>query len=355
MNHKNNKINEINEINEIKERIYGGLYGQIIGDAFGARYEFMDKLKVKKQLKSDTKNNFIDILGEGHFNVQPGQVTDDTELAFAIITSIIDKNCIDIKDIAKRFIYWYNSKPIDIGNTTRLAFENAKNYHDIYKNALEYNMDSLSNGCLMKISPIGIYGICLSDDKMLNYVTEIIKLTNPNKICIEAGHIYCLAIKYSILYRDLKKIYSVLSNYIKNNNPHSIFKKILENVINKNNNYIDMNMNIIVADGRYQGLLTVALHVALFELFWGNDFYETMINIIKIGGDTDTNGCIGGAIVGSYRGYKNIPVRWMNVVNKSSKVNDRVKKYEYTYDVNGTLNDFVALVINRCIDNNIFD
>ena len=64
---------------------------------------------------------------------------------------------------------------------------------------------------------------------------------------------------------------------------------------------------------------------APYELINGTSFYQSMINIIKRGGDTDTNACIAGALLGAYYGSKNIPERW----KKQIKIrNPRTKYYE---------------------------
>lgn len=137
----------------IKERLYGLFFGQIVGDALGTRYEFMKKRSVIAQLKKDISNDKLKILGGGPFGVQAGQYTDDSELVLGVWYSILTKQY-DLDDIAKQFYSWYASKPFDIGRATETAFSSGKTSNNMISNA-KNNEYSMSNGCLMKISPIG--------------------------------------------------------------------------------------------------------------------------------------------------------------------------------------------------------
>lgn len=53
----------------------GCLYGQLIGDALGCRYEFMTAPVVQKMIKDDLNNmQLLPILGGGPFHMVAGQV-----------------------------------------------------------------------------------------------------------------------------------------------------------------------------------------------------------------------------------------------------------------------------------------
>ena len=48
------------------------------------------------------------------------------------------------------------------------------------------------------------------------------------------------------------------------------------------------------------------------NMFLQYDSYENVvINIIKAGGDTDTNACIAGGLIGLYMGHIDIPQNWL--------------------------------------------
>lgn len=62
------------------------------------------------------------------------------------------------------------------------------------------------------------------------------------------------------------------------------------------------------------------------------------------GGDTDTNGCIGGALLGAYYGADAIPKNWKDTVVKARP--KRLKTYPKVYM--GDLEEFAAKLFNCC-------
>ncbi len=72
-------------------------------------------------------------------------------------------------------------------------------------------------------------------------------------------------------------------------------------------------------DGKYQGYFGIAFQMAFYELLHGKSFDQSLINVIEQGGDTDTNGCIVGALIGALYGIKNIPIQWTITVGKKNK------------------------------------
>ena len=59
----------------------------------------------------------------------------------------------------------------------------------------------------------------------------------------------------------------------------------------------------------------VALQLAYYHFFNTTSFYDALVHTISRGGDTDTNACIVGSIMGAKVGIKNIPAEWINTIN----------------------------------------
>lgn len=59
--------------------------------------------------------------GGGPFNLNPGQVTDDSELAMCLMTGLVnmEPNIMDIEQVCKYYKAWIQSGPFDIGGNTR--------------------------------------------------------------------------------------------------------------------------------------------------------------------------------------------------------------------------------------------
>lgn len=313
--------------NQTKLRIIGLFYGQLVGDALGTRYEFKKKEKVIDLISKDTINNKLPILGGGPFNVNIGQYTDDSELALGIWYSMLVNNSYDINDIVQQFYQWSHSIPFDIGNATRNAFDSGDCRQDMLSNA-QANNYSLSNGCLMKISAIG--AINFLTQNVYNVTTlakEICELTNPNPICIDICKCYVKAIEYAIKTGDPKIAYKKAYEVAELN----ITKLLLKASLTRTSpvKLIDSNGKIteIETDGTCQGYVGIAFQNAFYHLLNTKSFTEVMIQTLCLGGDTDTNACIVGALYGACFGGNKIERDWLCSVMMHTSSKLRVEIY----------------------------
>ena len=136
----------------LRDKIAGAIYGFAIGDAMGATTEFMTKSGIKKQY-GVVKN----IIGGGWLNLQPGEVTDDTQMTMCVMSAIMrqPRNAEEFKKFcADNFIIWKNSGPKDIG----LQCSNAIIYLKHNENVPEDN-SALGNGSLMRAMPLAVLNL----------------------------------------------------------------------------------------------------------------------------------------------------------------------------------------------------
>ncbi len=305
-----------------RERVYGCFFGQLVGDALGSRYEFGNSKDTIIKIYRDIDNNFLEIKGGGPFKVGKGQVTDDSELFLGITRSILKNKKYSKQDVAKKYISWFRSNPPDIGVSTKKAFMMANNYDDIVKNSKRYNINSLSNGCLMRISILGIYGNKISDRKLEKYIEEDCLMTNPNKITIDATTVFVFALREAIKTGNKNKIFQIALNKART----STVKDLLES--SKSRPYpVNIEGNMFYPDSQYQGYFGFAFQNAFYHLLNGKNFYLSMIDTISMGGDTDTNGCIIGSLLGAYYGVQYIPEKWIGAIINSKVKHNRLEKY----------------------------
>jgi len=255
--------------------------------------------------------------------------------------TIIANGKYDIDSVVKKYIKWYRSEPFDIGITTRKAFRRAENHRDVLDNSKMENSNSLSNGCLMRISPLGALGYSLSEYKLLKYAKMDCELTNPNPIAIDAVRVYVIAIK-SLLHNGSK---FMAYDKAKETAQTDTIKKCMNdaNITPDKIKLSDSNQNVSV-DSQFMGYLCIALQNTFYELLHGDDFYTSICNIILRGGDTDTNACIAGALLGAYYGLDDIPSKWKIIVSKCN--NPRVGVYP---EVNQTNIDALCELLYQII------
>src|SRR6476659_1729570 len=100
---KKNYVKEATE-EQATRRGRGALLGLAVGDAFGAGHE-------GKKLQSPSFPElcggvFTEITGKGPFNVKPGQVTDETQLATALAESLKEHKRYDLEEVAQQYKRW---------------------------------------------------------------------------------------------------------------------------------------------------------------------------------------------------------------------------------------------------------
>jgi ADP-ribosylglycohydrolase len=73
----------------------------------------------------------------------------------------------------------------------------------------------------------------------------------------------------------------------------------------------------VKGDQQSMGYFGVALQAAFYYLLHTTSFSSGLENVIALGGDTDTNGCIAGSLLGARFGADGIPDEWIESVKRA--------------------------------------
>jgi len=140
----------------LQEKILGGLYGQALGDAWAM------PAMITPDETWEKYGGWINECYPGpvdrpvHAGLKPGQVTEDTEQAFAIAESIIQDHGITVEGAARAIVNWYDEIGGDdcpyVGPSTRRAVQSIKRGDDLRKTGRFGD----TNGAAMRISPVGL-------------------------------------------------------------------------------------------------------------------------------------------------------------------------------------------------------
>ena len=293
------------------DKIKGLLYGQLIGDALGVSTEFMTKDEVSKIYKN--RIIYENIIDDNHrSNWKKGEWTDDSDMFFVTLKYIIDEtdNCIiDGQIFAKKIFEWYKNgleidknyikPPNGIGRTIRRVINHPlflKNYNIA---SLMYSQ-SKSNGAIMRISCLALFPNCKE-----NTITSC-KVTHMSNDCIISCLFLTLILKQilnltnKINIRDLDNIINIVLNKIKKLN-YDI--SVLEKFININSLHaLKLNNQI----GYTYKPLGCAIFALKKHIRYKTSFYDIIEEIIREGGDSDTNCAVAASLLGCYVGYNQI-------------------------------------------------
>lgn len=281
--------------------IENSMIGMFVGDALGAQVEFKSKERIRSYFEE--KGDF-DMFDGGTFNLVKGQVTDDSEMAIALIRSFAEMGEDYDPQIARKWYRkWISASPFDYGITTSNAL-----WHG------EYNYNSQANGALMRCAPLAWKYRNRSLTYLMKVAEEDCKITHPNKVCIDANKVY-LAIMYYMLQGYMPcKSYNAVCNegFFRQYDICMVVQETME--VAKTENVKDFETN--------QGWVLIALHNALYHLWNYTDFEDAMKETIFNGGDTDTNACICGALLGM---TKEVPMKWVEVIRNCSPKKNEAK------------------------------
>ena len=281
----------------IADRVKGSVIGALLGDACGAYLEFLGR-----QPSEEDVDQAMALNGGGFFELAPGQYTDDGEMTAALL-NVFDKSqgVYDVHQAAKAYRLWLLSLPFDIGNATRIALSGG-NVHSpnigdqITQHAALKNMSSKANGSMMRATPLGIAAIKLTHDQTIQMVEQDVRLTHPNPTCVDSTTAYVLAIRHLILHvQDHQGAVELVADYLSGTNAE--VESWLQDAITGN----------LPLAYPLPGFARYAFTYAMHYLFKGTDYRTAIRETLLRGGDTDTNACIVGGLLGAFHGLDQLP------------------------------------------------
>jgi ADP-ribosylglycohydrolase len=290
-------------MSHLSRRARGVLWGQAVGDALGTTVEFQSA----EQIAARYPRGLRAIEGGGPFSVEPGQVTDDTELALCLARSLSARGRFDEEDVVRRYIAWCLGNPPDCGGTTRRAFGKAVDPSTLAAPVTRARAftDSQANGALMRISPLAVFGWNLSPEALAELSAADTSLSHPHETCVAASQVFTFAIAYALRTGATGPVvFDATLAFARGTSSMTEAIPTLE--LARHGLPLDPITNM--------GWVRVALQCAFHQLRHAKDFEQALVDVIALGGDTDTNACITGALLGAVLGVDALPLQWVSAV-----------------------------------------
>jgi ADP-ribosyl-[dinitrogen reductase] hydrolase len=279
---------------EQRERVLGSILGLAIGDALGAPFEFRRRTQVAFPLPA------FELPWMG---LPAGTWSDDTSMARSLWMSLLDhEGELRLDDVLERHLAWLESDPPDVGNQTRLGLtEAAAGTPDPARVVFERRGPEVSagNGSVMYCAPLGVVR-ARRPEALVEEAPALSRLTHWDGRCQTA----CLAVTSTVaaLVRGEEADTAVLGGLAVVSDREG--DEELEFLVGEAGRSRQL-------DGPDQGfaLFTagIALQVAGEEL----GFEEGLRHVVGLGGDTDTNAAVSGALLGALHGVRAIPPDWL--------------------------------------------
>jgi ADP-ribosyl-[dinitrogen reductase] hydrolase len=190
-----------------------------------------------------------------------------------------------------------------VGNATTnglsggLAAAPGRVHEGMWRASAAKNADSKANGALMRAMPLGTWGWRLDEEDLVAAASADSRLTHPNPTCQHASAVYCLAIWH--LQRspgDGFGAFTVAERWAERLDACEIVAWLALARDNVEAGYLT-----------YAGFVKHGFVHAFRHLHLGSPYADALRETLFGGGDTDTNACIVGGLVGVLHGDSGIP------------------------------------------------
>jgi ADP-ribosyl-[dinitrogen reductase] hydrolase len=287
-------------------QVRGGIYGVAIGDALGATLEFMERDEIKAKY-----GVLRDLIGGGWMDLRAGEWTDDTEMTLAVAEGILENKEEPMEPIGKRFLEWEAGDPRDIGYTVSASIEAYKILKDWHKGAFAVNeLDVLTagNGSLMRTLPIAF-----AYKTPVEIYKRAIAISRMTHWDLQAG--LCCAY-YCILARELfnkeplealEVAWDVVDSLTQGEDRKSL-KPLIDIALHQPVQIAELDEDDLLPSG----YVIPSFQCALWAFLTQENFRETLVAAVNLGGDADTVGAIAGGLAGTYWGFDAIPKEWLS-------------------------------------------
>ncbi|WP_214404548.1 ADP-ribosylglycohydrolase family protein [Pseudonocardia lacus] len=185
----------------IADRAAGVLLAGATGDALGVPYEYGSR-------PLPPPGEPPRMLGGGLGNIAPGQWSDDTEMACAIVLAAADGADLRTEEgldaVADGFLRWYAEDPPDVGAQTRAVLDGARPGRGSAQRLRHRAADlhartgrTAGNGSLMRTAPVALAHLG-DTPAIVEVATAISELTHHDPDAGEACVLWCLAIDHAV-------------------------------------------------------------------------------------------------------------------------------------------------------------
>ena len=301
------------------QRILGGLYGSLVGDALGVPVEFAPRAK-------RVIDPVVDMRAYGTHGQPAGTWSDDGALLLCSAKSLVEKD-FDTEDMGERFLRWSSrgywsahGTIFDIGIATRKALSRIDQGiraelaggRDLYDNG---------NGSLMRILPVGLASWELPPAELVLRHMRASSITHGHERSRMACAFHGFFVRALMEGKDkesaLRSAQSSFQEWFADSPELDAFSNVL-------------NPNITSwpeAEIRSGGYVMETLMASLWCLLTTSSFSACVLKAVNLGDDTDTTGCVAGGLAGVYYGIESIPHEWMATLPRQAELRGLFERF----------------------------
>lgn len=272
-------------------RTLGTVLGSAVGDALGAPFEFGPPGVYSAR--------FPDGVGEmcGGGGWDPGEATDDTQMAVLVGESLLERGGLDLPDVFGRFQRWAAGDPKDIGLQTEDVLTNGHPWDLAAALHFQTTGRAAGNGSLMRAATSAVYFAAAGREATMEAAGRIAALTHGDGAAWAGTAVLHELVRVALTGADP-------------------LTALPEAVAAIPADHRERWATVLAPDWHpdlateFNGAVWPCLGSALWALRTTDTFETALAAAIDLGGDTDTVAAVTGALAGAVYGAGAIPERW---------------------------------------------
>lgn len=296
----------------MQDKIRGMLVGLAVGDALGANFEFTITSH------EDVTDEKI-VMRDGMW--PKGAWTDDTSMALCLGNSLLECGGYDSYDVMEKYRKWvedgycsYDNKPAgDVGLQVMAAIERFS--HEPVIDKYDQRSERAGNGVLMRLAPVVIATAQCSIEDTVKLAQVSARETHYSWEAEAGAEVFATILRQAMEFNGRGKIIRV-----KKFSTGEIYDDILGRALESSEEDCQVELEDL------DGYVVDALKIAVWGFRNFGSFEDGMRAVLKLGGDTDTNGAIYGQLAGAYYGYESILEVWKKNLLREREIKELADK-----------------------------
>ncbi|MEU6342552.1 ADP-ribosylglycohydrolase family protein [Streptomyces sp. NPDC046977] len=273
----------------------GAVVGSAVGDALGAPFEFGPEGAFSTRFPRAGGGGEM----RGGAGWDPGEATDDTQMAVLVADSLLERGTLDLPDIFARFRRWSAAGPKDIGIQTETVLTSGDPWN--LAAALHYQTHdrAAGNGALMRAAPAAVHFAGQGRAVSLDAARRIAALTHGDRAAWEGSAILHDLVRVALDGGDPVAPEAVADALAQVPEPYRERWAVV----------LAPHWHPDLAT-EFNGAVWPCLGSALWAVRTTGSYEDAVRAAIDLGGDTDTVAAVTGALAGAVHGLDAVPARW---------------------------------------------
>jgi len=307
---------------DLQQRILGGLWGAIIGDALGVPVKFTSREERRYDPVTDMR-------GYGTHHQPPGTWSDDSSLLLCTVEALCEEEYRP-DFLAELFLAWQDrghwtphGTVFDIGIATNSALSRIR--HGVSpEDAGGAGERDNGNGSLMRILPVALRYMDASIEEMLFMAHRVSALTHRHPRSQMACGLYCCLARgllhglmpteaYRFMIEQGLRYYPVAPFHTE----YVHFARALSGNLG----------DVPEEDIASSGYVVHTLEASLWCMLTSRSYEEAVLKAVNLGEDTDTTGCVTGGLAGLWSGAEIIPASWRDAVARQQDIGQVLERF----------------------------